>query len=550
MSARQAPMRARLRLKLKRTCQRWLHRGHARLSKAVGGPARLRVIALLACVLALEAADSATVGAVATPLEQAFHVSNAGIGLMVTLSSAIGIGATLPVGILVDRRNRTRLLTFSVLLWCSAELAGSMAQSYLWLLLTRVALGAVVATAGPAVASLVGDYFEPAERGRIWGFVLTGELVGAGIGILVSGDLGALSWRISFAWLIVPGLAIAYVIWRYLPEPTRGGQSRMAIGTEAIPSPVPVSPAGVPQDASAAADASVPGAGDIVAEPEAKGIVEEEVLARDIPPREELVLRSDPTPRTLWWAVRYVLSIPTNRRLILASALGYFYFDGLRTFAVEYLRGRYGLGQAAASTLLIVIGIGAVVGVLVSGRVADRLVRAGVVSGRVWVAAVAFMVAVIFLLVGLLTGPLISEMALAFVGAAGLGGANPPLDAARLDIMHSRLWGRAESVRTALQASFQAIAPLLFGFVSTKLGSPTSELGRHSGVALHNAQGLHLTFIIMLVPAFAAAVILFTTRRTYPKDVATAVASEQATSSAAGPETTGEAVAPTGRNTW
>lgn len=30
-----------------------------------------------------------------------------------------------------------------------------------------------------------------------------------------------------------------------------------------------------------------------------------------------------------------------------------------------------------------------------------------------------------------------------FVAAGGLGGAFPPADAARLDVMHSRLWGRA-----------------------------------------------------------------------------------------------------------
>jgi len=50
------------------------------------------------------------------------------------------------------------------------------------LLLTRLALGAVVATATPVVASLTRDLFPPGERGHIYGYILTGELAGAGLG--------------------------------------------------------------------------------------------------------------------------------------------------------------------------------------------------------------------------------------------------------------------------------------------------------------------------------------------------------------------------------
>jgi len=38
----------------------------------------------------------------------------------------------------------------------------------------------------PAVASPIGDLFAPAERGRIYAFILTGELVGAGFGIVMA----------------------------------------------------------------------------------------------------------------------------------------------------------------------------------------------------------------------------------------------------------------------------------------------------------------------------------------------------------------------------
>ncbi|MGH9057964.1 MAG: MFS transporter, partial [Acidimicrobiales bacterium] len=470
----------------------WLRHEGERLSDAVGGPARLKVIVLLACVMGLQAADVATVGAAAVPLEAAFHITNTQVGLLVTVSTAIGAVATLPVGVMVDRLTRTRILAISILVWCAAELASAASQSYLWLLLTRLALGAVVATASPSVASLTGDLFKVSERARIYGYILTGELVGAGVGILVSGDLGGISWRASFAWLVIPGAVLAFVIWRFLPEPARGGQSRMAEGAETIPSAVDVALDNVPPGTVAEEDAT-----------ESQGVVEEEVVDQGVEPRRGLVLERDPTGRNLWWAVRYVLAIPTNRRLIIGSALGYFYFQGLRTFAVEYLRGRFGLGQGAASSLLIVIGIGAIIGALVTGRVADRLVRVGLIPGRVLVAGVSFLVAVALLVPGLVTSSIAVAIPLFFVGAAGLGGSNSPLDAARLDIMPSGLWGRAESTRTFLRSIAQGVAPLAFGGVADLISGSTphqAPVGTHTGqIVSGTGTGLQVSFLIMLV---------------------------------------------------
>ena len=178
----------------------------ARLRDQVGGSARLRVIVLLACVLALDSADKATVGAVAAQLEKDMNIGNPQIGLLVTISTVIAALATLPIGVLTDRVNRIRLLSAAILVWSLAMVVSGASNSYEMLLLTRIGLGAVGATATPAVASLTGDLFPAAERGRIYGFILSGELVGAGLGFVVSGDIaGLLSWRYAFWALAIPG---------------------------------------------------------------------------------------------------------------------------------------------------------------------------------------------------------------------------------------------------------------------------------------------------------------------------------------------------------
>ncbi len=214
-----------------------IHEGLDRLTTQVGGRARVQVVVLLAAVLGLDSADQGAIGAVAPQLEASLHISNLGLGLLVTVTALVGAAATVPMGSLVDRANRVRLLAAAIVVWGVAEAVSGVASSYVMLVCTRVGLGAVVSVAAPAVASLTGDLFPASERGRIYGFIITGELLGAGFGVLISGLVaGWFGWRPAMTILAIPSLAVAYVLWRYLPEPARGGASWLRRGTESIPS--------------------------------------------------------------------------------------------------------------------------------------------------------------------------------------------------------------------------------------------------------------------------------------------------------------------------
>ena len=318
---------------------------------------------------------------------------------------------------------------------------------------------------------------------------LAGEYVGAGVGFAVTGNVSTLSWRAAFVVLALPAFALAFAVWR-LHEPKRGGLGVLA--HESRPAP--------PEAALAEEGHQVT---------DAQRLAQE----RDLTPDPELVVEPREARRMgLVHATRYVLRVRTNVVLILASACGYYFLAGLQTFGLEFSKEQYGIDQALASSLLLVVGAGALTGVLAGGSIGDWLLKRGVLSARILTPAWAAVGTTILFIPAIFTRQAVTAVPYLVAAAFFLASQNPPLDAARLDIMPPLLWGRAEAVRTLLRSLAMALAPLLFGAVSDHVFGG----GR---------SGLQWTFVIMILPLGASSWLLFKGLRTYPADVATAAAS-------------------------
>lgn len=433
-------------------------------------------VVVLAAVLAIDQADKGAVGALAPSIERAFDVSHTAIGLLAGAFSIVAAIATIPVGIATDRTRRVSLLFGSVLLWTVAMAVGGFAVSFLMLLVTRMFLGLVTATAGPTTVSLTGDLYPRRDRARILGFVQSGEMIGIGAGfLLVGGVVSWLSWRWVFWLLACAGVVLAIALHGF-PEPPR------VVETDE------------------AADRDDP--------------IVEEIAEEDISPDPSAVLDEDPTDTGFATAMRDVVKVKTNVVVIVASAIGYFFFSGLKIFAVLFAVNQYSISNATASLLLPVVGIGALGGVLGGGRIADALLRRRILNARLVVAVAGFVVATLLFMPALLTHSLWVALPLITVGAAALAAPNPPLDAVRLDVMHPKLWGRAESVRTVVRTGAEAIAPILFGFLADHLAG-----GGH--------RGLQLTMLIMLPALLLNGLVLALATRSYPHDVAAAIVSTE-----------------------
>jgi MFS family permease len=508
---------------------RWLGRLlRGEVVKRVGGPARARVITLFAFVLALNGADSSTVGAIARQLESGLHINNTDIGLLASISLVVGAVFTIPVGLLVDRARRMPLLAVSVVLWSLASLFSAFAGSFSGLLLTRVALGAVAASAGPAIASLTGDYFAADERARIWSYILVGEAAGTAFGFIVSGFVADLiDWRAAFVVLAIPGFFLARELWRTVPEPQRGGQSHLQVGD-------------VDLDVAVSRGAARPqGTHDWTADEEAPVLDAAQQAAREaarragVEPNPRLVLHEDPSEMSLGRSIRYLFAIPSNVLMIVGSSLGYFYFAGLQTFALLFVLGHFKTGQAEGELFLALLVVGAVLGTLLGGRVPDMLLKQGYLSARVWFPGVCYVGAAVLMIPAFLGRSITPAIWFAVVGAALISAANPPLQAARLDVVPAGLWGRTQSALTVVRSLAQALAPLVFGGVSQLISgivpsqAPIGDVRSH----LHappssTTTGLEITFIVMLSTLAAAGYFLFRARETFASDVATAAASD------------------------
>jgi MFS family permease len=445
---------------------------------------RARFVIAFAAVYGLGDADIATIGTAGTELRHALNLSNFELGALAAVATGVGAVSTVPAGVLADRRNRVQLLAVAVALWSLAMVASSFAVSFAMLLVTRVLLGAVLAVAGPATASLLGDLWPAADRGRIYGLITSGELVGAGLGFLVSGELAAISWRVSFFALALPAAVLAWHI-KGLPEPERT--------VRRIPALSEASDGGYEADDASGDDGAGPGAR----------------TSRAVAASGAERADCDTETGSLWRVVVYVLSIRTNIILIVTEALSYFFVNSVETFGQEFAKGEYHVAQAVTPFLLLVVGGGAVVGATVSGQVADTVVRRGRRRGRLVVAALATVVAVVGFIPGLMTHQLVVALPALVVAGFGLAAINPPLDATRLEVVQSAVWGRAEAVRTVFQMGLVATAPLSFGALADTLAGG-------------GQRGLQEAFLVMLAPLLLSGLNVLVAMRTYPRDRAKA----------------------------
>ena len=193
------------------------------------------------------------------------------------------------------------------------------------------------------------------SRGRVIGWVKSGELVGAAGGFVVTGVLVSLfSWRSAFVALGLIGLVVGATVVR-IPEPRRGGEGRTDDGPERLDEPSQL-----------------------------RELIEEEGAE----PKPELVLDGDVADMGLPAAIHYVTHVRTLVMIIAAGALGDFFFTAVQVFGVLFLVEQFDISASTAGLLIPAVGVAGFFGVIAGGRFGDWLLERHVVTGRLKVGRV------------------------------------------------------------------------------------------------------------------------------------------------------------------
>ena len=371
-------------------------------------------LVLLTAVYTINVSDQFLLSSMFPLLKREFGLSDTALGI---LSGSYLISVTLgtvPFGALADRYSRTRIIAWGTAAWGVTMIFTGLASGFLMLLLGRMVLGLWDPCDNPTSQSLLADYYPVNQRSKVMGIYQMGQLTGFFL-LPIGGLMGeAWGWRATFFFFALPAFVVALLSWR-LPEPVRGIQERRHQRLESDESAV-------------------------------------------------IWSRYQSVPVTE--AYRVILRCRSYTASLVSSAVGSLFFGGIGVWTPTFLIRYHDLDIAEATTALSVVAVGGLVGVLTAGNLADFLTHSGYTSARIGVAGVARLISAPLFIAAFLVGYTPLMLVLLSFGALFLVAAIPPLNAARVDVLHPDLRGRGTSLDAVTQSLASAASPVIYGVIA------------------------------------------------------------------------------------
>jgi predicted MFS family arabinose efflux permease len=195
-----------------------------------GAPRRWSFLAILVLIYACHHVDRIILFILIRPIQQQFGLSDSQAGLLSGLAYGVSFGlAALPVGYLIDRVDRRRLLGFAVMIWSGLTALCGTASSFIWLILARMGVAAAEASGAPTSLSLIADLFAPRQRGTAIGVLYSSLALGGLAAALIGGVVvPRFGWRGGFVAAAIPGAVLGLCLIVLMREPARGALDRAA----------------------------------------------------------------------------------------------------------------------------------------------------------------------------------------------------------------------------------------------------------------------------------------------------------------------------------
>lgn len=213
------------------------------------------VVVILTIAYIFSFLDRQILSLLVEPIRADLGITDTQIGLLQGL--AFGIFYTvlgIPIGRLADRYSRRGIIAAGTTIWCLMTAACGLARNFPQLFLARIGIGVGEAALNPSAFSLISDYFPRARRARPMSFYNMGVSLGAGLALVLGGQVIAWAyrqpplnvpgvgelfpWQTVFLLVGLPGLLIA-VLMITVREPSRKDRIAMRPG-EAPEDQIPI----------------------------------------------------------------------------------------------------------------------------------------------------------------------------------------------------------------------------------------------------------------------------------------------------------------------
>lgn len=168
------------------------------------------------------------------PIRASLHISDLQVSLLHGLAFAIFYTLLgVPIGSLVDRYERPRIIAVGVFVWSIMTALCGLARSFGTMFLARIGVGVGEASLSPAAFSILSDYFSSESLPRALSIFTAAMYVGSGLALMAGGavigvvpalDLPLVGhleqWQVVFLIVGAPGIVVAFWVGT-LREPVR-----------------------------------------------------------------------------------------------------------------------------------------------------------------------------------------------------------------------------------------------------------------------------------------------------------------------------------------
>ena len=167
--------------------------------------------------------DRSIISILIEPIRTEFGVSDTLIGFLTGAGFAICYSiAGIPFGYWVDRGNRRNILTICVAIFGLATMFAGFVANFWHLVMTRAVVAVGEAGGGPAINSMISDFFSPKRRASAFGIYFVGIPL-AFVVLFFAGSRFAevYGWRATFIVAGIISTALAIVTFVIVREPER-----------------------------------------------------------------------------------------------------------------------------------------------------------------------------------------------------------------------------------------------------------------------------------------------------------------------------------------